>query len=312
MMIKNLLNFFLINILILNSGIINAGGIEKKKEKNEQNYIKFHKIDKAWKYSKGDNTIVAILDWCFDLSPKASKKYIHPTSVIPDQKIGTFKPWHGEWMAEIVHKIAPNAKIIPIRTMPDPIRRGGRLTNKHAYEKYLIKAILFAADKGAVAVTNSMGPVKSSKELDDAIDYANKKGTIFINVHPEYIKISEQGYIWCKRGQCNAKIIHSGLVSVYKYPVEPESNRDIYIWPYSIEPKFRDGWGYSNGPPIVAGVIALMKSLNPDLRPNEIKKIIIETAYMGDSFMILDAEAAIRETKKNITNQSSGCSKPHH
>ena len=43
--------------------------------------------------------------------------------------------------------------------------------------------------------------------------------------------------------------------------------------------------GYrKNGPPVVAGVIALMKSANPDLTPGETRRIIIETVYAAEGF----------------------------
>lgn len=287
-------------ICILFPGFISYDNwcMEKKKEEEiiaEPNFITFHKIDKAWKYTRGKNTKVAVLDWLFDLSPEASKKYINPTSLIPGQKIGFSDPWHGEWMAEIVNRVAPEAKIIPIRARPNPKEGDKSINDEQLYEKYLVKGIRFAADQGTVAVTNSMGPVKHCKELSEAIDYAEIKGTVFINVHPEYIVYTKQTYKECKAGQCNKKIIHPGLVSVPNHPTKPEPNRDIYVWPYHANPKYKDGWGYSNGPPIVAGVVALMKSVNPKLTPKEIKKIILETAYIKDGFKVLDAEAAVKE-----------------
>ena len=88
---------------------------EDKPTSCKENFITFSRINKAWKYTKGKDTKVAILDWLFDVSPEALKKYLNPTSLIPGEPIGSGEPWHGEWMAEIVHHIAPEAKIIPIR-----------------------------------------------------------------------------------------------------------------------------------------------------------------------------------------------------
>lgn len=85
------------------------------------------------------------------------------------------------------------------------------------------------------------------------------------------------------------------MISVPKYPVDPKPGRDVYVWPYQINPEFKDGWGYSNGPPIVGGVVALMKSVNPDLSPKEIRRIIVETAYNKEGFNVLDAEAAVKK-----------------
>jgi len=81
---------------------------------SKTSFITFSNIDKAWSYSQGENTKVAVLDWLFDMSDEASAKYVNPISLVPNQKIGFGKPWHGEWMAQIVHQVAPKAKIIPI------------------------------------------------------------------------------------------------------------------------------------------------------------------------------------------------------
>jgi len=268
---------------------------EEEAAVSKQNYITFSRIDKAWEITKGVNTKVAILDWLFDTSPEALKKYENPTSLVPGEPIGMGEPWHGEWMAEIVHRIAPEAKIIPIRARPSKKPEDNAKTNRQAYEKYLIEGIRFAADQGAVAVTNSMGPVKHSEELKAAIDYAERKGTVFINVHPEYILFTKETYEVCAPDEIDRRIIHPGLVSVPKYPVDPEPGRDVYVWPYQINPEFKDGWGYSNGPPIVGGVVALMKSVNPDLSPKEIRRIIVETANNKEVFNVLDAEAAVKK-----------------
>ena len=131
------------------------------------------------------------------------KKYENPNSLVPDEPIGTGEPWHSEWMAKIVHRIAPQAKIIPIRARPSKKPGDNAKTNRQAYEKYIIEGIRFAADQGTLAVMNSMGLVKHSEELKAAIDYAEEKGIIFINVHPEYILFTKDTYEECQSCNCS-------------------------------------------------------------------------------------------------------------
>jgi len=261
----------------------------------EPNLITFSKIDKAWAYTKGSNVNVAVLDWLFDVSVQASEKYVHATSMVPGQAIGSGEAWHGEWMAQIIRDVAPQAKIIPIRARPNSKEGDRDQDGRQVYEEYLTKGIRYAADQGAVAVTNSMGPVKHCDELRAAIDYAEQKGTIFINCHPEYLVYTKDTFKPCDPNDCDKRIIHTGIVSVPKYPRRIGPGRDIYVWPYHMNPQFRDGWGYSNGPPIVAGVIALVKSANPGLAPKDIRTIIHETADVKDGFKVLDAEAAVKQ-----------------
>jgi subtilisin family serine protease len=44
----------------------------------------------------------------------------------------------------------------------------------------------------------------------------------------------------------------------------------------------------------VAGVIALVKSANPRLSPQQIRDLLVQTAYDRGGFKVLDAEAAVR------------------
>ncbi len=264
------------------------------KSSEETNYITYHKIDKAWALSKGENIRVAVLDWLFNIKSDPAHKYVDPVSLVPGQDIGVLEPWHGEWMATIIHTIAPASKIIPIRARPKSVPNEDSMPER-PYEKYVIEGIRYAADHGAAAVTSSMGPVKDSPELDEAVAYAAKKGTIFVDVHPEYLRIENKRYVFCDSADLNPLIVHSGIVSVPDHPREIDPLRDVCTWPYDIDPVFQDGWGYSNGPPIVAGVIALMKSVNSSLTVPELKDILKKTARMDDGFRVLDAEAAVKE-----------------
>jgi subtilisin family serine protease len=256
--------------------------------KAKVNFITFSRIDKAQELSQGEGVTVAVCDWLFDLrGGAASRKYVNPISMIPGEPVGANEPWHGEWMAEMVHQTAPACKIIPIRAR----------TYKDDYQQYLIKGIRFAADQGAVAVTSSMGPLTLNDELRDAVDYAEAKGTLFINVH-------QIGEAIPGRDEICRKIICTGLISVPWHPAGLGTDRDIYLWPYALTATYKDGWGYSNGPPIVAGVVALMKSANPALSPRDLKDIIVATGFMRDGFRVLDADAAVRAAiqRKQQTN----------
>jgi hypothetical protein len=273
---------FIIIFSLLIAGIMLIWWSESRL-KAKTNFITFSKIDKAQGFSKGEGTKVAICDWLFDMRGQATNRYVEAASMVPGEPVGADKPWHGEWMAEIVHQTAPACKIIPIRARKD----------KYDYEQYLIKGIRYAADHGAVAVSSSMGPLDETEELREAVEYAEKKGTLFINVHPigKYGKWAE----WkTEPDKTDCQIVCSGPVSVPWHAVPSESGRDVCVWPYALTHHFLDDWGCSVGPPIVAGVVALMKSTNPFLTPQQIKEIIVKTAFIKGGFRVLDAEAAVK------------------
>ena len=125
------------------------------------NFITFSRIDQAQKLSTGEGVKVAICDWLFAMRGPATNKYVEAASMIPGESVGADKPWHGEWMAELVHQTAPGCKIIPIRA---------KLTTEKDRRRYLVKGIRYAADHGAVAVTSSMGPLTLTEELKEAVD----------------------------------------------------------------------------------------------------------------------------------------------
>jgi hypothetical protein len=119
------------------------------------------------------------------------------------------------------------------------------------------------------------------------------RGTVFVNVHPEVVCDEDGEPRLCRGEECDDRIISTGIVSVPAHPVEPEADRDIHVWPYDLEAHWEDGWGYSNGPPTVAGVVALMRSVDQTLTPADLRAIIRETAVMRDGFPVLDAAAAV-------------------
>jgi subtilisin family serine protease len=247
--------------------------------------LQFSRVDKAHATSKGANTIVAVIDWQFDAGGAAVARYTSPASMVPGEVIGKLKPWHGAWMVEIVHQVAPEAQIMPII---------GRSQKGDGYQDYIIQGIRYAAEHGAVAVSSSMGPVDQTEALRAAIDFAEQRGTVFVNVHPENIAARGESFTPCAPASCDSRILHTGVVSAPDHQTRPSDARQVYTWPYDLAAKFKDGWGYSNAPPVAAGVIALMKSANPRLTPEELRQLLRETTYDHEGFRVLDAEAAVR------------------
>ena len=251
----------------------------------QSDLIAFSHIDKAWAYSKGAGVTVAVVDWQFDPHADAAAMFVSPASMVPGEKMGDLKAWHGAWMVNTVHAIAPEARIIPII---------GRSLKQRGFQDSLIAGVRYAAEHGAVAVTSSMGTTRQSPALADAIEFAERSGTLFVDVHPETIASGEGTSRPCAPAECDGRIVHAGVVSVPEHPVKPDPSRNVYTWPYDLDEKYEDGWGFSNGPPIVAGVIALVKSANPRLSPEQVRHLLVETASDRDGFKVLDAEAAVK------------------
>jgi len=251
----------------------------------QSDLVAFSRIDKAHALSRGANVTVAVIDWQFDPRGSAASRYVSAASMVPGEAMGTLKPWHGAWMVDIVHRVAPEARIMPLI---------GRSLKSGGYQDALIEGIRYAAEHGAVAVSSSMGPVNQSDALRAAIDFAESRGTLFVDVHPENDGATGGKFTPCGVGACDTRIVHPGIVSVPEHVTRPHPSRLVYTWPYDLDGKFQDGWGYSNAPPIVLGVIALMKSANPRLTPAQLRERLERTASEREGFKVLDAEAAVR------------------
>jgi hypothetical protein len=205
--------------------------------------------------------------------------------MVPGERIGDLKPWHGAWMVDIVHQIAPDAKIIPII---------GRSLKQASLQDSVPLGIRYAAEHGATVVTSSMGPVTQSQALRDAIDFAEPRGALFVNVHPENVAAEGEDFRPCRESECDPRIVRAGIVSVPEHPVKPDPSRLICTWPYSLNASYQDDWGFSTGPPIVGGTIALLKAANPALSPQQLRELLVQTADTREGFRVLNAEAAVK------------------
>jgi hypothetical protein len=270
------------SLIVVGSAACSGGRLART---DQAEVITFSRIDRAWALSTGSGVRVAVIDWQFDMRPAAAARLVDPTSLVPDEKIGALKPWHGAWMVALVRAVAPDALIIPINAK-GLAHRG--------FQDTLVLGIRYAADHGAVAVSSSMGPARQTPALRAAIDYAEERGTVFVNVHPEIVETAGEPDRPCAIGECDSRIVHAGPVSVPAHEVTPDPARDVYTWPYDLEAVYEDGWGYSNAPPVVVGVIALMKSANPTLTPGQIRELLAQTAFIREGFRVLDGEAAVR------------------
>ncbi|MFA6168233.1 MAG: hypothetical protein WC700_16545 [Gemmatimonadaceae bacterium] len=251
----------------------------------QSNLVAFSRVDQAQALNRGANATVAVIDWQFDPKGSAAPQYVAAASMVPGEMMGDLKPWHGAWMVDIVHRVAPEAHIIPII---------GRSQKNRGFQEALVQGIRYAAEHGAVAVSSSMGTADQSDALRAAIDFAESRGTLFIDVHPENVRGDGGEYTPCGVDVCDTRIVHAGIVSVPEHPTKPNPSRLVYTWPYDLDSKFKDGWGYSNGPPVVLGVVALVKSARPTLTPAQIREVLAQTAYEREGFKVLDAEAAVR------------------
>jgi len=248
-------------------------------------YLKFSNIDKANQISKGNGAVIAVIDWSFATEDKELKPfYYKPKSFTKSNLNKDVQPWHGHWMTQIAHSVAPEAKIIIIEAVENCSEKIDKQT---CWKNNVDKALKYAADNGAVAVSISHQQIKDYKARNNAINYAKKKGTLFIDIH--YSGNNENVLI----PSGSFKMIEHSDVNVCEYT--PFGYKELKAG--GKMPVGWDGEGLSNTAPIVLGVTALVKSVNPKLTGLDIKKIIIDTSKNVDGKKVVDALAAVEKAK---------------
>jgi major intracellular serine protease len=136
-------------------------------------------IKKQWNKSKGEEIKIAVIDTGCCLEHKdirdnliQGKNFVEPKSE-PYDKNG-----HGTHVTGTISAIdnsygmvgvSPKSKVMPVKALGN--NGSGNLKN-------IIDAILWSTDNGADLITMSLGSPSSSRDLYEAIKYAENKGSI--------------------------------------------------------------------------------------------------------------------------------------
>jgi subtilisin family serine protease len=198
---------------------------------------------------------------------------------------------HGTMTAGIVHLVAPQAKIMPLKAFN---------ADGTAYSSDILRAIYYAVKNGADVLNMSFDYASYSPELAKAIKYANQN---------RVISVASAG----NDGQQTA-VYPGALPSVID--VASTSNSDIrsVFTNYGAPPvwmaapgegvvttypwgTYAAGWGTSFSTPLVAGTAALMLGANGGCDPSEVASALRHAAPISDpqlGYGRLDTYQAVR------------------
>jgi len=216
--------------------------------------------------------------------------------------------FHGTHVAGIVgavrdndlgmNGIAPNVKIMSVRTVPDGDER----------DKDVANAIRYAVDNGASIINMSFGKGYAwDKDIvDEAVKYATKKDVLLVHAagnsaqdndeannfpNDKYRKAS--GFLfWKKRKSKNwvevgASSPLTGENAVASFSNYGQDNVDLFapgVQIYATLPENRYAYlqGTSMASPVVAGVAAVIRSYFPKLKAEQVKEILMKSATPMD------------------------------
>ncbi|HID63957.1 MAG TPA: peptidase S8 [Anaerolineae bacterium] len=273
----------------------------------------------AWDITTGsDSVTIAIVDTGVDLfHPDISGKLASGYDFVNDDNTPQDDHGHGTHVAGIaaaktdnstgVAGLAWGAEIMPVKVLDD-YGNGG-------YED-VASGIIFAANNGADIINLSLGGSASSSVLEEAVEYAHDLGCVIVAAtgnnnsavnyparYPEVIAVA-------------ATDSNDQRASFSNYGPEvdvaaPGVNiRSTYWWGGSTYEWMN---GTSQASPHVAGLAALIWSVNPDLSNTQVESIIKQTAddlgaagrdnYYG--FGRINARRALEATAPSLDTPTS-------
>lgn len=261
-------------------------------------YETIHHIKDAQKISTGKGIKVGIIDKYFGFK-KHEKTYSGGNDFLNTKDKFEQIDEHGYWMAITLKEIAPNVEIYALNA---------RSNDKAKEANAIASAIDWAIDNKLDILTysgESFNPEYSSI-IDSAVAKANKHGIVITFIHYSYptnilpYKLSAE----CNEGYSRTPDINIyhfdyNVLLLDSYKKYLESDR---------KPKGGDAMPYlsiSSTSPVTAGIVAMMKEVNPNLKPEDYKQILIETSkeidYKGSRIKhVVDAPSAVSMAKSRI------------
>ena len=154
--------------------------------------IKQFDVEKAWRFSEGEQVNVAVIDTGCDLTHEDLKECLLPgKNFIDHNSEPQDDNGHGTHVAGTIAAInngigmvgvAPKAKILPVKSL------AGNGAGSHVS---IADGVRWSVDNGAELITMSLGSPMPSKTLERAINYAINNNVVannlFILVHTVFI-----------------------------------------------------------------------------------------------------------------------------
>lgn len=183
---------------------------------------------------------------------------------------------HGTHVAGIVHLVAPQAKLMPVRVLD---------SDGHGDTFNVAKAIAFAVQNGAKVINLSLGTADKVNVLDDAVKQATSAG-VFVVAAAGNLNVNQLQ--WPAGSNCALAITSVGASDVKSDFSNFGSWVDVSAPGESIYSPFPPSgyavWsGTSMSTPFVAGQAALLLSKSSTLTPRDVGELIAGTAHNIDS-----------------------------
>lgn len=258
-------------------------------------YYTIHNLEGVQQISKGEGVKVGILDWGFGFS---EHKALYAggrdftTYQYHDENFNHTNE-HGLWMAQVLKEIAPDAEVYALGTYsPD---------SENEWVDAMIEAIDWSIDNKIDILTLSHAAIskKNRERFDKAVDKAIHQGIVTTFIHYDNPNNILPWGIWNDTDtSCNRK----EDINIFQYDYNTcftESYENI-VENTEFDSIYKDELflSVSSMSVVSAGFVAILKSIDDTLTPDQYKKILIDTSrpltYKNDSAKhVVDINAAV-------------------
>lgn len=242
-------------------------------------YFTIHNIKKAQNVSKGKGIKVGIIDWLFAYNNNKSL-YSGCADISGESQCLYEHNGHGLMMATTLREIAPECEIYALNSTF--CNENGEVNRIEFFENAIAWAIENKID--VLTYSNAAFIGDDKERANRAVEKAVQNGLITTFIHND-----SQHNIWpygCFSFNNNQGFIRTPDVNVYHFDYNalfiPIYQR--YIKEIEACNKIRSGndlpyFSFSSMSIVLAGFIAILKSINPSLTSKDCKKLLISTSY---------------------------------
>ena len=235
-------------------------------------YDSFHHIKEAQQLTTGKGVKIGILGKYFGYN-KNKNIYAGAKDFTGDVDALEEIAEHGLWMATTLKEIAPDVEIYALNA---------RNNNRNTEAKAIVSAINWAIENDIDILTYSAQAFNSEHraEIDEAVRLAHQYGIITTFIHYDLAEnILPTGLCpnspksYSRNADLNIFHFDYNLLLLFKYENYLKSGRNVGNNIGNL-PYFSN----SSMSPVLAGIVAMMKEANSKLKPEDYKRILIETS----------------------------------